>query len=308
MSADWVAATVRARALARRRAGAGASAVIARAATLRDGLAVLVGTAYESRLADVTDMVAVERATDETVLWQLRVLAGWLPATASRLCRNAAAAFERDNLVALAAQLAGGRAAPEAFDLGSLGTAWPRLSTSGSTAELYAGLARSPWGAVGAEDATALRDVLTVVWFRRLADTAAAARPWAQNGAALVATRIVLVDRVEPPPRLRRLLRPLIGSAWESAADLEAMRAALPRSTGAVLAGIETPTDLWRAEARAAIAVETDAFRLLRSALPGPDAVLGALAVLATDAWRVRAALASASLGSGRSEVLDAVA
>ena len=33
-----------------------------------------------------------------------------------------------------------------------------------------------------------------------------------------------------------------------------------------------------------------------------------ALAVLATDAWRVRAALASAALGSGRSEVLDAVA
>ena len=52
----------------------------------------------------------------------------------------------------------------------------------------------------------------------------------------------------------------------------------------------------------------SDAFGLLRSALPGPDAVLGALAVLATDAWRVRAALASAALGSGRSEVLDAVA
>lgn len=308
MSADWVAATVRARALARRRAGSGASAVIARTTTLRDGLDLLAGTAYAPRLADATDMVAVERATDETVLWQLRVLAGWLPATASRLCRTVAAVFEAENIVALAAHLGDGRPAPEAFDLGSLATSWSGLSTSASTAELYAGLAHSPWGPVGADDAAALRDVLTAVWFRRLADTAAAARPWALAGAALVATRTVLVDRVEPSPRLRRLLRPLIGSAWERAADLTAMRAALPRATGAMLAGIETPTDLWRAEARAVIAVETDAFGLLRSALPGPDAVLGALAVLATDAWRVRAALASAALGSGRSEVLDAVA
>ena len=303
-----MAATVRARALARRRAGSGASAVIARAATLRDGLDLLVGTAYEPRVARATDMVAVERATDETVLWQLRVLAGWLPATASRLCRTAAAAFERDNILVLAAHLGDGRPAPEAFDLGALGTAWSRLQTSGSVAELYAGLARSPWGAVDAEDAAALRDVLTVVWLRRLADIAAAARPWALAGAALVATRTVLVDRAEPSPRLCRLLRPLIGSAWEHAADLDAIRSALPRATGTLLAGIETPLDLWRAEARATIAVETDAFRLLRSALPGPDAVLGALAVLATDAWRVRAALASASLGSGHSEVLDAVA
>ncbi|OIQ84398.1 hypothetical protein GALL_337750 [mine drainage metagenome] len=308
MSADWVAATVRARALAQRRAGSGASAVIARADTLRDGMDLLVGTAYEPQMADATDLAAVERTTDATVLWQLRVLAGWLPATASRLCRAAAGAFERDNITALAAQLGDGRSAPEAFELGALGTAWSSLRTSASTAELAAGLARSPWGAVSNDDAAALRDVLTVVWLRRLSDTAAAARPWALAGAALVASRTVLVDQVEPSPRLRRLLRPLIGSAWERATDLDAMRAALPRATGALLAGIAAPTDLWQAEARAMTAVETDAFRLVRSALPGPDAVLGALAVLATDAWRVRAALASAALGSGHSEVLDAVA
>jgi hypothetical protein len=36
--------------------------------------------------------------------------------------------------------------------------------------------------------------------------------------------------------------------------------------------------------------------------------VLGVAAVLAIDAWRVRAALAAAASGAGSSEVLDAVA
>jgi hypothetical protein len=42
--------------------------------------------------------------------------------------------------------------------------------------------------------------------------------------------------------------------------------------------------------------------------MPGPDVVLGAIAVLALDAWRVRAALAAAAAGAGSSEVLDAAA
>ena len=58
---------------------------------------------------------------------------------------------------------------------------------------------------------------------------------------------------------------------------------------------------------RAVAAVEEDAFALLRTAMPGPSVVLGAIVVLAIDAWRVRAALAAAEAGGG-SEVLDAVA
>lgn len=306
--ADWVAATVRARALARRRAGTGTSAAIARAATLQDGLRMLEGTAYEQWTAGAADLTAAERATRETVLWQVRVMAGWLPASASRLCRSVAAAFERDNLLALAGQLADGHATPEAFDLGTLDTAWSRLRSAGSTAELLAELARSPWGAVGPEDSVALQDVLTMVWLRRLADTAAPARPWALAGAALIAARTVLVDRARPSPRLRQLLHPLIGAAWETATDVESMRGSLPRALGPLFTGVTAPTDLWRAEARAMTTVETDGFRLLRSALPGPDVVLGSLAVLTIDAWRIRAALAASALGSGHSEVLDAVA
>jgi hypothetical protein len=71
---------------------------------------------------------------------------------------------------------------------------------------------------------------------------------------------------------------------------------------------VDRPADLWRAEAALAVRIESDGFSLLRAGLPGPDVVLGAMAVLAADAWRVRAALASAALHAGTSEVLDAVA
>ncbi len=85
------------------------------------------------------------------------------------------------------------------------------------------------------------------------------------------------------------------------------LRVALPVTLRSVLDGIDRPTDLWRAEVRAVAQVEDDGFGLLRTAMPGPSVVLGAIAVLAIDAWRVRAALAAAEAGGG-SEVLDAVA
>lgn len=153
-----------------------------------------------------------------------------------------------------------------------------------------------------------LRDVLTLVWLRRLAAVAPEARPWAEAGCALTAARIVLVEQAAPSPRILQLLRPIIGRTWESAADLAQFRVALPSSARAVLAGIEAPEQLWRAEVGMRVAVEADGFRLLRSPRAGPEVVLGAIAVMAMDAWRVRAALAAAAAGTRSSEVLDAVA
>jgi hypothetical protein len=65
---------------------------------------------------------------------------------------------------------------------------------------------------------------------------------------------------------------------------------------------------LWRAEAGLRAQIESDGFRMLRAARPGPAPVVGALAVLAVDGWRLRAALACAAAGTGPSEVLDVVA
>lgn len=305
MNADWVAASVRARSIAQRRVGAGKSRSIAAQPTLTDGLALLSGTVYAERTDQCTSQAATEWAISDTVLWQLRVLAGWIPGTGTRLVRAAAGAFERDNILALSRSLDDGHSPPESFALGSLALAWPRLRAARTTQELTEALRRSPWGEVGSGDATALRDILTLVWLRRLTRVAPAARPWAESTCALTVARILLVDHSAPPPRLVALIRPLLGRTWETAESLPALQAALPKSVRTVFDDIRDPEDLWRAEARQRAQVETTGFRLLRSSLPGPDVVLGSIVVLAMDAWRVRAALSS--VGTSSSEVLDAV-
>lgn len=167
-------------------------------------------------------------------------------------------------------------------------------------------LAASPWGDPGTD--SALSDVLTVVWLRRLTAEAPAVRPWAASAGALLCARLVLVNRSAPGERLLALLRPLVGTGWPGAETPDELRAALPPGAAQALAGVQDATDLWRAEAALAARVEADGFSLLRGGLPGPDVVLGAMAVVAVDAWRVRAALAAAAINAGTSEVLDAVA
>lgn len=309
MRSDWVAASVRARSMAQRRAGAGTCRGIAAAPDLTAALDRLGETAYADELESVHTLAQAQRATRRTVLWQLRVLAGWLPASGARLVRSAAAVFEADNIVALELQLGRGPTTGgdfQPFDLGGLATAWPRLETAATVEELRSALASSPWGDPG-QDA-ALSDVLTVVWLRRLANEAPAARSWAASTAALLSARLVFIDRSAPGERLLSLLRPLIGTAWVGAATPDALRAALPPGPAQALDALQIPTELWRGEALLAARVEMDGFRLLRAGLPGPDVVLGAMAVLAVDAWRVRAALAAAAVNAGTSEVLDAVA
>ena len=312
MRTDWVAATVRARSMAQRRAGAGTCRSVAAAAGLPAAVDLLAGTVYASRLASAGTLAQAQQETRHAVLWQLRVLAGWVPPAGTRLVRAAAAGFEAANIRLLAARLgAGGGFGLDGvdlgyFDLGSLATAWPRISTADSPETLVSTLASSPWGDPG--PAGTLPDVLTVVWLRRLAAVAPQARPWAAAAGALTAARLLLVDRSVPSERLVALLRPLIGTRWTDTRSLPEFAATLPPAAARTLPDSSDSTELWRAEAAAAAQVETDGFSLLRGGLPGPDVILGAMAVLAADAWRVRAALAAAVAGTGESEVLDAVA
>ncbi|MER2133914.1 MAG: hypothetical protein ABS910_04460 [Arthrobacter sp.] len=336
MRSDWVAATVRAKAMARRRAGAGLCRDAAALASLPQAVELFEQTGYGPELAanaaagrnggpgSGPELAAAQHATRRSVLWQLRVLAGWLPVSGARMVRAAGAAFELANITVLARRLATAEPGtaeagtpprrsvelPEYFELGGLATAWPRLSRAGSISELAEMLRTSPWGDPGtAED---LADTLSVVWIRRLAAAAPQTRSWMVAGAALLAARRALVhpgaeSSASAGTRLHILLQPVIGGNWAEAQDLASFRAALPAAAAPVLDGVEEPGDLWRAEAALRARVEEDAFRLLRSGLPGPDVAVGAVAVLGVDAWRVRAALAAAASGGG-SEVLDAVA
>ncbi len=308
MTVNWVAASVRARSMTQLRLGAARCRLLAAAPDLTTALELLADTAYAKSLGGVTDLATAQRVTRTTLLWQLRVLAGWLPPGGAGLVRAVAAAYERDNVVALAGRLAGGPELSGAYDLGALATAWPRLRAQSSLPLLTEALTRSAWGPTGPLDTIALRDVLTLAWLRRLVAAAPTATPWARAAATLLAARMVLVDHTVPTGRVLDLCAPWLGRDWAKTRDLGGFRAAVPRLSRTVLADIAAPEDLWLAEARTRAAVEADGLRLVHGALPGPEAVLGAIAVLAVDGWRLRASLAAAEAGRGSSEVLDAVA
>ncbi|MFI5079696.1 MAG: hypothetical protein ACHQCE_01390, partial [Streptosporangiales bacterium] len=79
MSTGWVAGSVRARALARRRLGAAAARQLAASGSLADALRVLAATHYGREDLGGQTLAGAQHAVARTVLWDLRVLAGWLP-------------------------------------------------------------------------------------------------------------------------------------------------------------------------------------------------------------------------------------
>lgn len=306
MSAGWVAATVRAKAMARRRVGAGVARRLASARSLDDALGLLDGTAYARAAAPGTTLPEAEQLVAATEIWQLRVLSGWLPRSAVGLARALGARYELANIEAHAQALAvRGRRQPY-FELGSLALSWPRIAATTSASELRAALAASPWGDPGDVSPEALHDILVLRWLRMVAAEAPQATGWVIGAAVLVAAKQLLVRG--PSETLARAAAPLIGSEWVRARSVPELRSAMPVAGRWALDGIGSPAELWRAEAGLAARVESDGFRLLRQGTPGVDAVLGAVAVLAVDGWRVRVALADASYGVGPGEVLDVLA
>jgi hypothetical protein len=308
MDAGWVAATVRAKAMARRRLGAGAARRLALAAGLSDSLGLLDGTAYATASAANTSLPAAERLVATAELWQLRVLSGWLPRSAVGLARALGARYERANIEEHARSLAEPGRSSQYYDLGSLALSWPRIAMTTSPQALRGALAASPWGDPGDGTVEVLHDVLALRWLRMVAGEAAPAIEWVTGAAVLLVARHLLVATTGPAEWLVRAATPLLGTDWVRAASVSALREAVPRAGRWVLDGVESPSGLWRAETGLAVRIESDGFRLLRHGTPGVEPFLGAVAVLAVDGWRVRVALGDAALGSGPGEVLDVLA
>jgi hypothetical protein len=307
MSAGWVAGSVRARALARRRLGADETRRLASCGSLSDALRMLAATAYGGGLRPGQPLAAAQREIASSVLWNLRVLAGWLPSEGVRLLRVLGAWFEVANVDELLQSIAGCPAEAE-FQLGALATAWPRLRQAASYGELRAALASSAWRDPGGESVYAVRMGMRARWAARAAALGDPAGTWAAGAVALlVAGERFAAGRAVDPAVMGSALG-LIGPQASSAATLDELAGGLPPRARWVLAGVASPDGLWRAEETWLARIEQDGLRLLRTSSLDSRVVLGAVAVMACDAWRVRAALEIAARGGRPPEAVDELA
>jgi len=307
MSAGWVAGSVRARALARRRIGADAARQLAASGSLPEALQALAATYYGRDIRPSQTLAEAQHAIAGTILWDLRVLAGWLPRAGVSLLRTLAGWFEIANVDELLQAMAGGSAG-EMFQLGALATAWPRLRNAATPAALRAALSTSAWRDPGADAAVALRLSMRARWAARVAGCGDPAPAWAAGGAALLAAGGLLAGSSPLPPGALGSTLGLLGQLPAEPVTLDELARRLPGRARWVLDGISSSGDLWRAEAAWWARVERDGFLLLRTSGLDSGPVLGAVAVLSADAWRARAALEIAARGGGPLEAYDAVA
>lgn len=299
MTADWVAVATRGRGLERRRLGRLGAERLAALPSLDAALAELIRTPYRRDVRPGMDLRAAQRGVFATLLWHLRVLAGWSRPVGAERIRRLAAGFEIANIVGRFSRLGG--AAPEAeFTLGALTVGWTRFATLRTIAELRAGLAESAWGDPGGDEVGAVRLTLEAAWMQRIADRVPEARGWAMAYAAIVLARIIASAAEGGAVTVaRRTLCEVLGGRADGARSWSDLAACVPRACAWALEGIEHPTELWRAEARLWARIEREAFRLGATVQPGPEKIVGLVALLAADARRTRAALELAARGGG---------
>ncbi len=302
MSTSWVAGTVRARALARRRLGAGGTRALAARPSLAAAVGSLADTPYGHDVRPDQGLVEVEHAVGAALLWNLRVLAGWLPREGASAVRVLAGWFELANLDDRLVEIGGGEPEEPAYALGALATTASRIATAGSPSAVADVLARPPWRVRDAGTPGDLRLAARLGWAETVLGSVPEAASWARAGAAaLLLAELVAAGRPAPPgtaTRVARLLGPrFLETVPPGSTDLGQARAALPRDAAWLLEGIETPEELWRAEVTWWRRVEHDGFALLGDTGFGRAPVVGAVAILAADARRVRAALETAAHG-----------
>jgi hypothetical protein len=300
MSLAWVAGSVRAGLLTSRRVGRAGARTVAGRGSLADALRDLAGSPYGRELEGARSLPEAQHAVAATVLWNLRVLSGWLPPAGDEVLRALAAWFEIANVQDRLAYLAAETYLPP-FELGGLATAWPALARTGSPEAVRAVLADSRWGDPDGAEPLEIAAGMRAAWAARVAVAAPEAAGWSRAAAALALAR----EGSRGGARLAGIANLGDGPPGGTPAELAAR---LPSDLSWVLAGVDGPDDLWLAEARWWSRVEEEAARLAAARRQGPSTVVGAVGLLAADAWRVRAAVAAAALGAADEEAFDAVA
>jgi len=309
MSAGWVAPEVRGRALLHRRLGRDRARALAALGTLELALTALASSAYGREVHRDMGLATAEDAISKVLVWHLRILAGWCRPIGASCVRLLAGGFEVANITGHLVLLAGQSGGPP-LQLGSLETAWTRVSKARSPGEVRATLAASEWGDPESEDPFVVRTALDLAWARRVASGVPDATAWATSYALLAVGRLVVAGATTAMGEgALRDARRLLGPHWERASSVGELAALAPRAASLLLSGIEEPDELWRAEARFWAQVEADAAALLRRGGALPGSVVAVVGLLGADAWRTRAALELAARGGGDLDaVLDAVA
>lgn len=284
-----VAGWIRGKALLQRRVGAGTARRLAGAGDVPEAVRLLSTTPYGYAVTPGMDLAAAQRAVSATLLWHLRILAGWQTPLRSSPIRSLAAGFEVANTVDLLLSLEGAdRPAP--FELGSLSTAWRALRPARSPDQVRAVLGHSRWGDPGSADPAAVRLAMTVEWAYRVWDEVPAAGSWAREAAKLLAAHLEASGvQAGVSPATRHRLQQLIGREPDTL-------------------GVDRLEEAWL---RWWHQVAERARAMTAGGRPGPEATAGVVGLLAVDAWRVRAALALSAAPEGRDgweDLLGAVA
>ena len=320
MSAAWVAAAVRARGLVHRRLGPDTLRELESAPALGDAVAALADSPYGRYVRQGMPLEEAERAVSATVLWHLRVLAGWGPALSATSLRLLAGPFEIQNIEDLLMRFAGVRVEPP-FELGSLALSWPRLSTAASPGELRQRLAASTWGDPGGDDLGTVRLGLRLAWSSQVADQLPALRRLAAAEAGLLVAR-ANAGTVALEARPLELARRLLGPDFSLGRNPSLLRAhgvddsgggnvpAANAETGLPLQadGAVSWDRLWMAEAAWWSEAEATGSRLAASSNPSESMVVGVVLLLAVDAWKARRALQLVAAQQTPDELVDALA
>jgi vacuolar-type H+-ATPase subunit C/Vma6 len=183
MSTAWVAGNVRAKAMLDRRIGPARARELAATGSLAQAQQILADSPYRHGVQVGQTLAEAEHALAATVLWHLRVLAGWQPRAGARALRLLAGWFEIANISGHARALSGAAVEPS-FQLGALGTAWSRLRTTSSLAELMHVLTQSLWGDPGGDSPSDIALGVELAWAFRVATGVPEASEWACGGAA----------------------------------------------------------------------------------------------------------------------------
>jgi hypothetical protein len=309
LTVGWVAAGVRGRGLARRRLGRDGVQSVAAAGSLAGALVTLASTPYGREVRSDMDLASAQHAVSATLLWHLRVLAGWGPPLGAGALRLLGAGFEVANVIGHLARLHD-RPAPPPYALGSLATTWPAVVAARSPAQVRRVLSSSAWGDPGGDDPAVVALSLQLGWARRVFDGVPAAADWAVSAAALVIARVLGADALSAVgPSARRDATHVLGRRWQQAGSIGELARHVSGAAGLVLRDVDGPEDRWRAEVRWWTTVESTSATLATHPRPDLSSGIGVAGLLAADAWWTRAALAIAAGGGGDpAEVLDVVA